>query len=50
MPLSLMQKEYLLQMVQSMYKYETRLTHMNRLLDDAEMMCFYDAYICGGEL
>jgi hypothetical protein len=50
MSLSLMHKEYLLQMVQTMYRYETRLTHMQRLLDDSEMMCFYNAYIGGGEL
>jgi hypothetical protein len=50
MKLSQLHTGYLLQMVQTMYKYETALVNMPDLLTDDEIMCFYDAYLCGGEL
>jgi len=50
MKLSHLHTGYLLQMVQTMYKYETSLVNIPDLLTDEEMMCFYNAYLGGGEL
>ena len=50
MNLSQLHTGYLSQMVQTMYKYEIALVNIPDLLNDDEIMCFYDAYLCGGEL
>lgn len=45
MKLSQLNKDYLLEMVQSMYRYEAKLHHMPRLLTTPEEFDFYCTYL-----
>lgn len=47
MRLSELSKEFLFAMVQSMYAYEAKLVHEDRLLWDSEMVEFYITYMGG---
>ncbi len=50
MKLSQLHTGYLVQMVKTMYKYEASLVNIPVLLTNEEEMCFYNAYLGGGEL